>query len=299
MKDLLDYANVQAALDGAAIFETAISSEPLGKPDVFVLPTALMLAPPELPDGWRNALIEHHEAGGILVSVCSGAFLLAETGLLDGRQVTTHWRHAAALKQRHPQAIINTDRILVDLGSIVTAGGVMAWTDLTLHMIQRFGGRRLMLDVARMFLMDPPEREQKYYATFVPNMKHSDQAIATIQRLMQADLSVAHSVASLAGTGAMSERSFMRRFKRATGETPVAYLQLLRVEAARSRLEMTRDSFEQISWDLGYGDTAAFRRVFKRVCGLTPSDYRRRFGMVAGSFPAKIQPNERHPSDGQ
>ncbi|MEP4036370.1 helix-turn-helix domain-containing protein [Pseudophaeobacter sp.] len=279
VKDLLDFANDQGERVGRPIFETSICAEPAGHPDVVVLPPALMLDPPKLPTGWRQHLISQHNSGTVLASVCSGAFLLAGTGLLDGRRVTTHWRHAAVFQKSYPKAIIDTNRLLVDLGDIVTAGGVMSWTDLTLHMIKRFGGRKLMLEVARMFVLDPPEREQSYYATFLPNTKHTDQKILTVQLLMQETPGAAHSVSSLAEMALMSERSFLRRFKQATGRTPVTYLQHLRVEATRSRLELTRDSFERICWDVGYSDTAAFRRVFKRIVGLSPTDYRQRFGL--------------------
>ncbi|MBY6160181.1 helix-turn-helix domain-containing protein [Mameliella alba] len=280
-RDLFDYANSQAESVGRPLFRTQIVTAPQGQPDVLILPPALSLNPPELPEAWRAGLLSRHKSGTVMASVCSGAFLLGQTGLLDGRRVTTHWRHAAGFRQRHPKAIVETDRLLVDLGDIVTAGGVMAWTDLSLHLIQRFGARQLMLDVARMFVLDPPEREQSYYATFLPNTKHSDDRIATVQARLQENPGGAHTVATLAQAAVMSERSFLRRFKEATGLTPVAYLQFLRVESARSRLELTRDSFERISWDLGYSDTAAIRRVFRRIVGLTPSEYRRRFGSGA------------------
>ncbi|MAZ21051.1 helix-turn-helix domain-containing protein [Roseovarius sp.] len=279
MKDVLDFANTQAETIGPAILRADICSEPDGKPGMTILPPALTLEPPVLPARWKDKLMAQHKGGTVLASVCLGAFLLAETGVLDRRRITTHWRHAAVFRQRYPKVIIDTDRLLVDLGDIVTAGGVMAWTDLSLHLIERFGGRKLMLDVARLFVLDPPEREQSYYATFVPNTKHKDQSVAAIQILLQEDPGGAHTVGSLAQAAMMSERSLLRRFKQATGMTPVTYLQFLRVKAARSRLELTRDSFERISWDLGYGDTAAFRRVFRRIVGLTPSDYRRRFGL--------------------
>ena len=278
MKDLLDHANDQAAVLRPLMFHTEICLKPKGRPDVVMLPPALTLDPPRLPAGWRDTLIAQHKSGTILASVCSGAFLLAEAGLFDGRRITTHWRHTEAFQKNYPNVVIDTGRLLVDLGDIVTAGGVMAWTDLSLHLIEHFGGRKLMLDVARMFVLDPSEREQSYYASFTPNTNHSDQSIAEIQFILQDDPSTAHTVSSLATIASMSERSFLRRFKQATGMTPVVYLQHLRVEAARSRLELTRDSIERIGWDFGYSDTAAFRRVFKRIVGLTPSNYRRRFG---------------------
>lgn len=154
----------------------------------------------------------------------------------------------------------------------------MAWTDLALHMIQRFGSRQLMLDVARMFVLDPPEREQSYYATFQPVRNHLDNEIATVQAILQETPHHGHTLASMASAASASERSFLRRFKQATGLTPVTYLQNLRVEAARSKLELTRDNFEQISWEAGYSDPTSFRRVFQRIVGLSPSEYRRRFG---------------------
>lgn len=278
MKDLIDYADAQARPLGACAFEVEIRAEPGGRPDVIVLPPALTLDPPTMPQGWRDPLIELHRSGTIMTSVCSGAFLLAATGLVAGRRVTTHWRHAPAFSSAFPKAVVDTDRLLVDLGDIVTAGGVMAWTDLTLHLVQRFGGRKLMLDVARMFVLDPPEREQSYYAPFVPTTTHGDPGIARVQAHLRERPGGDHPLPSLATVAGMSERSFLRRFKQATGLTPVAYLQQLRVDVARSRLELTRDSFETISWDVGYSDAAAFRRVFKRIVGLSPSDYRRRFG---------------------
>lgn len=295
MKDILDHANTHAEANGTAIFDTTISKAPNGKADVFVLPPALVLEPPELPVRWKELLIDQRNAGAVLASVCSGAFLLAETGLLDGRRVTTHWRHAKKFGELHPKSIVETERIVLDGDDIVTAGGVMAWTDLTLHMIQRFGGRKLMLDVARMFLLDPPEREQRYYATFIPFRNHSDQSVAAIQDLMQEELGSEHTVESLAAAGSMSERSLLRRFKQATGYTPMSYLQLLRVEGARSRLEMTRESFEKISWDLGYQDANTFRRLFKRALGVTPSEYRRRFGMGAVSQSTDVKERENGP----
>lgn len=278
LADIFAHADSTSRPLGGRGFRATISQRPQGQPGVIILPPALSLTPPDLPSGWRETLVSQHKSGTIMASVCSGAFLLAETGVFDGRRITTHWRHAATFRQTYPTAILDTDRLLVDLGDIVTAGGVMAWTDLALHMIERFGGRKLMLDVARMFVLDPPEREQSYYATFIPNTKHADRQIAMVQALLLDAPGKEHTTASLAQCGGMSERTFLRRFKQATGLTPVTYLQSLRVETARSRLELTPDSFEQISWDVGYSDAAAFRRVFRRIVGLTPSEYRRRFG---------------------
>lgn len=282
LQDLFDHATTEAAsqtnTQAAPTFHSVIENAPHGAPDIVLLPPALTLTPPQLPSQWEEALTAQHAKGTILASVCSGAFLLAGAGLTDGRRITTHWRHAAIFQTMYPKTVIDTDKLLVDLGDIITAGGVMAWTDLGLHLIDRFGSRKLMLDVARMFVLDPPEREQSYYASFQPKTDHSDAAILKIQNLLLEQPDQKHDLTTLAAKIAVSERSFLRRFKLATGLTPVRYLQLVRIEAARARLELTRDSFETISWDLGYRDTAAFRRIFKRTIGLSPSAYRARFG---------------------
>ncbi len=278
MRDLMDFAAQLAEANEATIHRAEICDMPKDGAIMVILPPALSLAPPALPAGWREKLVELHKGGTVLASVCSSAFLLAETRLVDGRQVTTHWRHAATFRERFPHVVTQIDWLLVDLGDIVTAAVVMAWSDLTLHFIERFCGRKLMLDVAKMFVVDPPDREQIYYATFFPNLRHSDTSIMTVQNLLQENIGVAYSVAALAKVAAMSERSFLRMFKKATGLSPVTYLQELRVEAARSRLELTKVSFERLSWDLGYNDPATFRSVFKRITGLSPSDYRRKFG---------------------
>lgn len=279
MNDLFNYADGLAEEAGGVGFKSEITTNPETPSDIIIFPPALSNEPSALPNGWREVLSTRHKSGSVLASVCSGAFLLAETGLLDGRRVTTHWRHAATFHTMYPDVIIDTDRLLVDGGDIVTAGGVMAWTDLALHLIQRYGSRHLMLDVARMFVLDPPEREQSYYATFEPIRNHGDKEIATAQAILEEQPNLSHSLASLAKSVMISERSLQRRFKQATGLTPVTYLQHLRVEMARTLLEITRDSFEQISWKVGYSDPAAFRRVFQRIIGLSPSAYRQRFGL--------------------
>jgi transcriptional regulator GlxA family with amidase domain len=278
MQDMFAFARQHALVQGGAFPDATARELPPEAALVVIIPPALSLSPPTLPDGWSKRLHSLQKDGSLLASVCSGAFLLAQAGRLDGRTATTHWMHAAEFRKRHPRVIVDTDRLLLDQGDIVTAGGVMAWTDLALHLIERFGSRGLMLTTAKMFVIDPPERDQNPYATFAPDLSHNDAAIRTIQILLAERPAETHATAALASAAAMSERTFLRRFGKATGLSPIAYLQNLRVQAARSRLELSRASVEQISWELGYSDVATFRRVFKRIVGLSPADYRRRFG---------------------
>ena len=230
-------------------------------------------------------LRECHSQGVTLASVCGGAFVLGEAGLLHGRRATTHWLFANQLRERFPAISVDTDQLLIEDGDIITAGGVMAWIDLCLRLIHRYAGPTVMLETSRFFLVDPPGREQRFYSAFAPNLTHGDDLILQAQRWLQVNYAQAQGVAELAEQALLSERSFLRRFQKATGQKPTEYLQNLRVAKAREALEFTKDTVNEIAWKVGYEDPGAFRKVFRRIIGLSPGDYRRRFspGVLAVS----------------
>ncbi|BCP53070.1 AraC family transcriptional regulator [Kaistia sp. 32K] len=222
-------------------------------------------------------LSRFHAAGGTLVAACAGVFLLGETGLLAGRTVTTHWVLGERFHRRFPDARLDIDRLLVDEGDLVTAGGMMAWTDLGLRLVDRYLGSEVMLDTARMLLVDPPGREQRYYSTFVPRLDHGDRAVLQAQHWLHGQGAKDASLESLAAHAGLEERTFLRRFRKATGRTATEYQQELKVNKARELLQFSALSVDQIAFDVGYGDAGAFRKVFARIVGLSPAEYRRRF----------------------
>ncbi|WP_243443336.1 helix-turn-helix domain-containing protein [Psychrobacter sp. JCM 18903] len=213
----------------------------------------------------------------ILSSVCAGAFLLGETGLLSKRKATTHWGYVEDFKQRFPDVELDVDRIIIEDGDIVTAGGAMAWTDLGLRMVDRFLGSQVMNETARMLLIDPSRREQCYYSAFSPNLTHGDTAILKVQHWLQRTNAQDIDLSTLANCAQLEERTFLRRFHKATGMTSTEYCQRLRIGEAKDFLQFSSSPVEQIAWKVGYSDASAFRKIFKRLVGLTPSEYRRRF----------------------
>jgi transcriptional regulator GlxA family with amidase domain len=229
-------------------------------------------AAPLLP--WLRA---RHREGTSLCSVCAGAFLLAGTGLLDGRRATTHWALAGAFAAAYPKVQLEVDRMLIDDGDLLTAGGVMAWIDLGLRLVERFLTPALMLQTARMFLVDPAGREQSHYAPHTPSTAHGDEAILRAQQWLADRFPDEVSMPRLAAATGLGERTFLRRFKAATGDTPIHYLQRLRVGRARELLELSARPVDDVAWRVGYEDPGAFRKVFQRVVGITPGEYRRRF----------------------
>lgn len=251
-------------------------------PDVLILPPSLGgPATADIAGPWLDWLRARHDAGGILASVCAGAFLLAETGLLDGRPATTHWILEDQFRARFPRVPVDVGRLLIDGGQILTAGGLMSWTDLCLRLLERLRGAEVMTQTARFLLVDPPGREQRYYSLFSPCMSHGDAAILDVQRWLQETEAKDVSLETLAARAGLERRTFLRRFRRATGMTTSEYGQRLRVSKACELLQFSAFTVEQIAWRVGYGDAGAFRKIFARFIGLTPGEYRQRFGIVS------------------
>lgn len=245
-------------------------------PTVCILPPALQ-GPPE-PDAATTTWLNHvRQNRGVMASVCTGAFVLGDAGLLDGHIVTTHWTYEARFRKAYPLARIDSDRLVIDDGEVVTAGGVMSWTDLVLTLIERYEGRAVMSEVARSFLLDPPGRRQSYYSSFAPALDHGDGAIRRVQQMLEDRMSEEVSLADLALEAGLEQRTFLRRFAKATGLTATAYRQRLRVARAQDLLRNTDLKAERIGWEVGYADPSAFRRVFQSIVGLSASAYRKRF----------------------
>ena len=252
-------------------------------------PLTVLILPPSLdtePGGEGIAshvrwLTAQHAAGTTVCSICAGAFLLAESGLLNGRSATTHWIHADALAKRFPQIRIDADKLIIDEGDLVTAGGVMAWVDLGLKLIERFLSPTIMLSTARYLLVDAGGRQQRFYSSFAPRMGHGDKCVLRLQHWLHKHSSESIAIPAMAARVNMGVRTFLRRFHKATGMTPTQYVQQLRVLKARESLEFSMLTVNEIAWTVGYEDPGSFRRVFRGVVGLCPMDYRRRFGVGA------------------
>lgn len=261
--------------------ERVFSSDPVSlgdRPTVIVIPPGLGDPLPEREARYyADWLRSEHSKGAGLCLICKGAFLLGETGLLAGRTVTTHWSYEEHLVSRFPDINVNTDRLIIDDGDILTAGGVMAWIDLSLILIERFLGPTIMVETARAFLVDPPGREQSYYSAFSPRLNHGDDAILKVQHWLQATGGKDMGLAVLAEHAGLEPRTFMRRFQKATGHTAGEYVQRLRINKARDLLQFTRDPVDAIAWKVHYSDPSSFRKIFTRIIGLTPAEYRQRF----------------------
>jgi transcriptional regulator GlxA family with amidase domain len=247
-------------------------------PAVLVLPGNLQATlVSEKDEGLASWLRLMHARGVVIAAVCGGVFILARTGLLSGRQATTHWALHEQFSDEFPEVLVETDYMVIDYGDVLTAGGVLAWADLGLRLVERLLGPPVMLETARYMNVDPPGREQRFYSEFEPRLRHGDSAIVRAQEWLASQRGNAISVEELAKHACLEPRTFLRRFTKATGMKPLEYQHRLRITRARELLEFTRMGIDDIASRVGCGDIGNFRRLFRKLVGLTPSEYRRRF----------------------
>jgi transcriptional regulator GlxA family with amidase domain len=247
-------------------------------PTVVIIPNNhRAIVEPERESPLVEWLRDRHAEGAVLAGVCGGVFMLAKTGLLAGRQATTHWSFADEFSARFPDVLMESDHMVIDYGDVLTAGGAMAWADLGLRLTEQFLGTAVMHDTAHYMNVDPPGREQRFYSGFEPRTKHGDAAILKAQQWLSTRRNQAITVAEIAQHAGLESRTLLRRFVQATGMKPTEYQQRLRMSRAREMLEFSRSSIDLIAESVGYGDVRGFRRVFHSIVGLTPSEYRRRF----------------------
>jgi len=244
---------------------------------IFIPPCLTQPLPPFSDPEILSLLKTWHLSGMVLVAACAGVFWLANTGLLDGKRATTHWRLCQRLANNYPAIErVSSREMVVDQGDVVTAAGLYAFQDLSLHMIARFAGYSLAKKVADFCLLDLNGRLQAYYQRFCPNFAHGDTSIVTAQRYCAKYLSSNTSTLLLAEHCHLSERTLLRRFKRATGHSPKQYIIQLKVEKAKQLMEFGGMSIEEISYKIGYTDTSNFIKIFKKVSGVTPAEFKSR-----------------------
>lgn len=215
-----------------------------------------------------------------MASVCSGALVLADAGLLDGRPATSHWATAGLFRDHYPAVDFRPERILCDSGHdgrLVTSGGASSWQDLALHLIARFCGAVEASRVARLFLIGDRSDGQLPFATMARPRTHDDKTVAEVQVWIADNYARPNPVALMARASGLNDRTFKRRFRQATGYTPIDYVHALRVEEAKHMLETSELAVETVASEVGYADPAHFTRLFRRVSGITPAQWRRRY----------------------
>lgn len=236
------------------------------------IPTALKLNKKTIP--W---IVEQHAKGAGVASLCIGAFLLASTGLLDGKKCSTHWNAANDFRRMFPQIELVDGSIITEEQGIYSSGGANSYWSLLLHLVEKYTNRETAILASKYFAVDINRNSQSAYAMFQGQKEHKDDAIKKVQTFIENNIDEKMTVDELAGMVAIGRRSFERRFKLVTNNSVMEYIQRVKMEAAKRSFENSRKQINEVMYDVGYSDTKAFRSVFKKVTGLTPIEYRNRY----------------------
>ena len=259
------------------------SIDDIEQTDIVFVPNVVVLTPEELRalDHRLIAWIaKMHQKGALICSACGGSLVLAAAGLLSGRETTTHWSHVPVFRREFPDVRLHEDRILVQTGDghrIVACGGASSWQDLALLLIVRYGSGEEAIRISRLFLYQWHLDGQRPYASMAANVVHGDGVVLKCQTWLAKNYESADVVTEAARVSGLPKRTFDRRFKAATGYSPLAYVQSLRIEEAKQMLETDSAPVDAIGREVGYEDASSFSRLFRRLTGISPGDYRRRF----------------------
>ena len=222
-------------------------------------------------------IVEQNKKGAEVVSLCVGAFMLAKTGLLNGKKCSTHWRAADEFRRMFPEVDLQTDKIITEEDGIYTSGGATSYFNLLIYLVEKFTNRETAIQTAKIFAIDLERHSQTHFTIFKGQKEHTDEDIKAAQTFIENNVEEKFTTDRLCEKFAISRRSFERRFKKATNNTVNEYVQRVKIEAAKKSFETSRKNITEVMFDVGYSDTKSFRGTFKKITGMTPLDYRNKY----------------------
>lgn len=277
--------------DGLFTIRPHASIQDIKETDLIIIPslhrdyaTKVLLNKPYV--GWIQGQFAR---GAEVASICTGAFILASTGLLNGKSCSTHWVAANTFRQLFPEVQVIPEKIVTEEQGIYTNGGAYSFLHLMMHLVEKYFDRQTAIWCSKIFQIDLDRYSQSPFAIFSPQKDHEDELVQQAQLYMETHLGDKISFDQLAANYHINRRSFDRRFIKATGNTPLEYLQRVRIEAAKKSLETSQQSINEILYEVGYTDIKSFREVFRKITGLSPLEYRARYNKTApvqdGAYP--------------
>lgn len=251
--------------------------------DLIVIPalSGNLKATLERNKGFIPWIIDHYHKGAEVASLCIGSFLLAATGLLNGKECSSHWASAAEFRDMFPEVDLIDGRIITEEQGLYSSGGATSYWNLLLHIVEKYTDRSLAIKIAKLFALEIDRKTQSPFVMFNGQKKHEDEPIKKAQEFIECNLTERISVDDLASKFAIGRRHFDRRFKKATNNTPAEYIQRVKIEAAKKWLENSHKNVNEVMYEVGYNDTKSFRTVFKKITGLSPIDYRNKYNKEA------------------
>ncbi|MEO6452607.1 MAG: helix-turn-helix domain-containing protein [Ginsengibacter sp.] len=222
-------------------------------------------------------IAEQYKEGAEIATICTGAFLLAASGLLDGKSCSTHWSVADNFRSMFPKVNLQTDKLVTDENGIYTNGGAYSFLNLVIYLIEKYYDRQTAIFCSKVFQIELDRNTQSQFAIFTGQKSHGDEMVIKAQAYIESKLDEKVSVEDISTRFSVGRRNFDRRFIRATGNTPVEYSQRVKIESAKKRIETSRKTINEIMYEVGYSDVKAFREVFRKITGMSPLEYRNKY----------------------
>lgn len=253
------------------------------KADIIFLPALSgdMKQSVEINKAYIPWIVEQYQNGAEVISLCSGAFFLAETGLLKGRKCSTHWVHANTFRAMHPDVNLVEGEIITEEDRVYTSGGAISYWNLLLYLVEKYTDRATAIHAAKIFAIEIDRNSQSPFIMFKGQSRHDDDSVRKAQEFIETNFQERITIGQLCAMFAIGRRSLERRFKKATSNTVVEYIQRVKIEAAKKNFETSRKNINEIMYDVGYSDLKAFRTTFKKVTGLSPVEYRNRYNKMS------------------
>jgi len=226
-------------------------------------------------------IIKQYQSGTEVASLCIGSFLLAATGLLNGKECSSHWLTGNLFRQMFPEVTLVDGRIVTEQQGLYSSGGATSYWTLLLHLVEKYAGRDIAIMASKVYALDIERNSQSAFIMFQGQKNHTDAPIKQAQEFIEKNISEKINVEDLAVMFAIGRRHFERRFKKATNNTPIEYIQRVKIEAAKKQFETTRNNVSEVMYNVGYNDLKSFRVVFKKITGLSPVEYRNRYNKEA------------------
>jgi len=276
---LVGLSNETPLYEGLFIVRPEILLKDVPKTDLIIIPAIQgdMPASLKINSSYIPWIIDQYKQGAEVASLCTGAFLLASTGLLKGRKVSTHWIAADAFRQAFPDVKLQPEKIITDELGMYSSGGAYSFLNLMIYLVEKFCGREMAVYCSKLLEIEIERKSQSPFAIFVGQKTHEDESIKKAQLFIENNVGGKVSVDQLSDMFSISRRNFERRFKKATSNTPVEYLQRVKIEAAKKSLESSRENINEVMYSVGYSDSKAFRTMFKKITGLSPVSYRNKY----------------------
>lgn len=251
------------------------------KTDLIIIPSAMPGEKTAARQGMFDWISQQYKAGAEIATMCSGAFILAATGIMDGRNCSTHWSNADKFRALYPAVHLYSDKLITDENGIYTNGGAYSFLNLVLYIIEKYYDRQTAIFCSKVFQIELDRDSQSAFVIFTGQKQHGDDMVQQAQAYIEKNIEEKISVEDLSSRFAVGRRNFDRRFIKATGNTPLEYAQRVKMESAKKALESTRKTINEVMYDVGYSDVKAFREVFRKITGLSPLEYKNKYNREA------------------